>query len=643
MRRLWQAPRLRWQEAWAALRAHPWRVTLIAAPWLLGLLTALPVLWYEMDRAVRLPERQAAHDAVENAAQSMLRRLGRLRDDTRFLAFLTPRLLETGSQAQLLETYTSFLMAGRDYHKVRWMDAAGQERLRVDQDAGSIHRVPGDALQDKRGRPFFENALHLLPGQIHLSPLDLNVENGRIEQPLRPTLRASSPFVLADGSTGVAVVNLHGNVLLERLRERAAQSGFSLYLVHPQGYWLLGPTPDDAWGWQLDRNDRTVANFDPALWKAMQRRPSGDWHDWSFSTLQAAWRGTEGDLLAHADPTLGQLRLLVHRSRPPAARWKAVLGGLALLGGVLVLWVVLGQARGLARELAYMQRLRDSNEALALANEHLQAAQQELARAERLSSLGLMVAGVAHEMNTPLASAQLALGTLRSGIARLQAQMLAGLRRSELEGFLAEAGGACTLADGELRRTAALVQRFKQVAVDRASLERRRFELSEVLLDADPRLRRGGPIDGIALELDLEPGIAMETYPGPLEQVVANLLNNALLHAYPDEGHGRIRLAARRDGDAYVRIEVADDGGGIAPEHLSRIFEPFYTTARNRGGTGLGLHIVHQIVTEVLGGRIEVRSRRAEDPGDGPVGTCFTLHIPREAPERSGTPEPQGA
>lgn len=634
MRRLWKWPRLRLREALVALRAHPWRVTLIAAPWLLGLLTTVPMLWYEMDRAVRLPERQAAQDALENAAQTMLRRLGRLRDDTRFIAFLTPRLLESGSEAQLLETYTSFLMAGRDYHKVRWMDATGQERLRVDQEGGSILRVPGGALQDKRGRPFFENALLLQPGEIHLSPLDLNFENGRIEQPLRPTLRASSPFVLADGTAGVAVVNLHGNLLLKRLRERASQSGFSLYLVHPEGYWLLGPTPGEAWGWQLGHAEHTVATFDPALWAAMQQRPAGNWQDWSFSTLQAAWRGTEGDLLAHADPTVGQLRLLVHRSRPPTARWKAVLGGLALLGGALVLWLVLAQARGMARELAYMQRLRDSNAALELANEHLQAAQEELARAERLSSLGLMVAGVAHEMNTPLASAQLALGTLRGGIARLQAQVMAGLRRSELDSFLDEATDACTLADGELRRTSALVQRFKQVAVDRASLERRDFDLAEVLLDADPRLRRGSLEDGIALDLDLEPGIVMHSYPGPLEQVVANLFNNALLHAYPQPRHGRIRLSARCDGQALVRIEVADDGRGIAPEHLSRIFEPFFTTARNRGGTGLGLHIVHQIVTEVLGGRIEVSSHRAGGPDGLPAGTCFTLILPREAPER---------
>lgn len=634
MRRLWRSLRLRWREAWDAARAHPWRVSLIAAPWLLGLLTGLPVLWYEMDRAVRMPERQAAHDAVENAAQSMLRRLVRLRDDTRFIAFLTPRLLETGSQAPLLEIYTGFLRTGRDYHKVRWIDATGRERLRVDQDEGSIRRIPGRALQDKSGRPFFENALHLQPGQIHLSPLDLNVENGQIEQPLRPTLRASSPFLLPDGSAGVAVINLHGRLLLEHLHNRAAQSGFALYLVHPEGYWLLGPEPDDAWGWQLDRRERTVANFDPQLWAAMQRRTVGDWHDWSFSTLEASWRGTEGDLLAHADPTLGKLRLLVHRSRPPAVRWKAVLGGLALLCVAVVLGVVQGQARALAREAAYVQRLRDSNAALALANEHLQAAQQELARAERLSSLGLMVAGVAHEMNTPLASAQLSMGTLRDGIARLQAQVAAGLRKSELDAFLDNADRACALADNELRRTSALVQRFKQVAVDRASLERRHFELAEVLLDADPRLRRAAPVNGIDLELDLEPGIEMESYPGPLEQVVSNLFNNALLHAHPEGGSGRIRLAARRDGDAQVRIEVADDGDGIAPEHLSRIFEPFYTTARNRGGTGLGLHIVHQIVTEVLGGRIEVRSRRADEPGDGQAGTCFILHVPCVAPER---------
>ncbi len=461
--------RRRWQEAWRGMRLQPGRMALIAAPWLLGLLTVVPLLWYEADRALRTPERQAGHDAVQYAAQSMLRWLERLRDDTRLLVQLTPRLQEGASQVPLVETYSSLLRAGGDYHKVRWLDAGGHERLRLDQDEGRIHRVATAALQDKQGRPFFENALYLQPGQVHFSPLDLNVENGGIEQPLRPTLRASSPFLRDDGSTGVVVLNLHGKLLLERLREQARQSGFTLYLVHPKGYWLIGPEASDAWGWQLGHREHTVEVFDPALWRELQRQPAGHWRNWSFSTLEAAWGQGKGQLLEHADPTLGQLRVLVHRKPPQALRWQLVLAGIALLGMGMVAWVVLGQARALAREAAYVQRLRDGNAALALANERLQMAQQELARAERLSSLGLMVAGVAHEMNTPLASAQLALGSLGNAIATLQEQVRAGLRRSELEVFFDNAASACMLADNELRRSALLVQRFKQVAVDRAA------------------------------------------------------------------------------------------------------------------------------------------------------------------------------
>jgi len=628
--------RRRWIESRVALRAHPRRVAQMALPWALGLFLLLPLLWHEMDRAVQAPARQAGLDAVGYAAQSMLRWMERLRDDTRFLADLTPRLLQSGSEpdSPLVETYTSFLLAGGDYHKVRWIDRDGHERLRIDQDAGTIARTPEDRLQDKAGRPFFDSGAALVPGQVHLSPLDLNVENGRIERPLRPTLRASSPFRRPDGGIGVAVVNFHGDVLLQRLQAQARHAGFELYLVHPDGYWLLGPEADDAWGWQLDRPERTVGRVDAGLWQAMQRQPTGHRGSWTFSTLRAEWAGSEGDLLAHADPSLGQLRLLVRRHTPVDARWKWMLAGLALAGAALIALMLLGQARGLEREAVYVRRLRRANQALLQANERLQVAQDELTRAQRLSSLGLMVAGVAHELNTPLASARLALSTVHTGVSSLERQVQAGLRRSELDGFLASAHDACALADAELRRTSALVQRFKQVAVDRASLERRRFDLDEIVLDADPRLRRGEPVDGIALALDLEPDVAMETYPGPLEQVVANLLANALLHGYPEGGPGRVRIAARADGPDHACIEVADGGHGIAAGNLARVFEPFFTTRRNRGGTGLGLHIVHQIVTEVLGGTIEVRSRRAGDEGREPPGTVFTVHIPRAGPDR---------
>lgn len=636
MRRWWPGIRRRWRGSVAAVRRHPRKVALIAAPWLLALLVGLPVLWFEVDRAVREPERQGGREAVEYAAQSLLRWVAQLHQDAQFLAELTPRLLDAGQQAMLAETYTSFLLAGADYHKVRWVDAAGRERLRVDQDRGVVYLVPEPGLQDKGERPFVRLGLALQPGQVYLSPLDLNVERGRVEQPLRPTLRAASPFHLADGRSGLAVINYQGGQLLDRLQEQARHAGYVLYLVHSEGWWIIGPGPGDAWGWQLGRPERTVARFDPGLWQAMRGQPAGQWGEWTFATLESVWGKEAARLLAHADPALGPLQVLVRRQTASGARWKAILVLLTLAVTALAATVVLAQARALAREAAYVDRLRKANHALHAANTRLHAAREGLARADRLSSLGLMVAGVAHEMNTPLGTAQLALSTLRTRVEELAGRLRGGLRRSDLEGFLAAAGEATGLAEAELRRAAVLVQRFKQVAVDRGSVERRRFDLAEAILDADPRLRRGELVPGIPVVLELEAGVAMDSYPGPLEQVVFNLLANALAHGYPEGGPGRIRVSAGAEGPALVRIEVADEGQGIAAEDLPRIFEPFFTTGRHRGGTGLGLHIVHQVVSEVLGGEIRVRSRRPGDPGGGPAGTVFTLRIPRIAPDRAG-------
>src|SRR5690606_36386609 len=174
MRRWWPGIRRRWRGSVAAVRRHPRKVALIAAPWLLALLVGLPVLWFEVDRAVREQERQGGREAVEYAAQSLLRWVAQLHQDAQFLAELTPRLLDAGQQAMLAETYTSFLLAGADYHKVRWVDAAGRERLRVDQDRGVVYLVPEPGLQDKGERPFVRLGLALQSGQVYLSPLDLN-------------------------------------------------------------------------------------------------------------------------------------------------------------------------------------------------------------------------------------------------------------------------------------------------------------------------------------------------------------------------------------------------------------------------------------------------------------------------------------
>lgn len=249
----------------------------------------------------------------------------------------------------------------------------------------------------------------------------------------------------------------------------------------------------------------------------------------------------------------------------------------------------------------------------------------ELVRAERLAALGSLVAGIAHELNTPLGSALLVASTLGDGLAELREQLERGeLRRSRLERFLAEQDESLDLLLRNTRRAAELIGQFKQMAMDQTSEQRRRFDLAEVvdevMASLQPRLR-GSPH---RIVLELERGLWMDSYPGPLGQVLTNLVINALLHGL-GERPGQLTIACRGIDAETVELMVADDGAGIATEHLSRIFDPFFTTRLGHGGSGLGLHIVFVLVQGSLGGRIEVQSQ----PGQG---ACFRVRLARVAP-----------
>jgi signal transduction histidine kinase len=171
-----------------------------------------------------------------------------------------------------------------------------------------------------------------------------------------------------------------------------------------------------------------------------------------------------------------------------------------------------------------------------------------------------------------------------------------------------------------LHAAADLVNSFKQVSVDQASTQRRRFDLAQACHEIAATMMNGVRRAGHAMQLRIEPGIALDSYPGPLGQVVINFVNNALLHAFDAPGGAMVLSAARSDGDR-VRIEFRDNGRGIAPEHLARIFDPFFTTRMGQGGSGLGLNIAYNIVTTLLGGSIRVDSSAEQ-------GTVFTLDLP---------------
>ncbi|MCV2367995.1 ATP-binding protein [Roseateles oligotrophus] len=255
----------------------------------------------------------------------------------------------------------------------------------------------------------------------------------------------------------------------------------------------------------------------------------------------------------------------------------------------------------------------------------LQLTQAKLVEQEKLAALGSLVAGVAHELNTPIGNSLLAASTMRDiSTEFLQRMETGGLRRSELEQFCQNNAASADLVVRSLGRAATLVSGFKQLAVDQTSEQRRCFDLrslcDEVALTLGNRLGQGEH----ELRLELADGIQMDSYPGPLGQVLNNLIINALLHGLDGRRNGLLRLAAQAQADSQVKIVFSDNGCGISAGNLGHVFEPFFTTKLGQGGSGLGLHISYNIVSGVLGGTISVSS----EPGEG---ACFTLVIPCKA------------
>lgn len=274
------------------------------------------------------------------------------------------------------------------------------------------------------------------------------------------------------------------------------------------------------------------------------------------------------------------------------------------------------------RRVEAERSLSETNQELKQSIESLRLAQESLVEAEKFASLGSLVAGVAHEINTPVGITVTSASLLVEEAKRMTALINDGkIRKSELEQFMATVSEAAQLALTNSQRAAHLIQSFKQVAADETSEVMRPFDLAEYLDEVLTSLRPKYKRTRIQVGFDCAPGIAMHTYPGLLTQVLSNIVINALIHGFGKGDSGEVRVQVT-DEKAFVRIECRNNGKPIPPEHLARIFEPFFTTRRGKGGTGLGLNIAYNIVTQRLGGTIGVRS----SPEDG---TRFTIRIPK--------------
>lgn len=259
----------------------------------------------------------------------------------------------------------------------------------------------------------------------------------------------------------------------------------------------------------------------------------------------------------------------------------------------------------------------------------LKQAMEQLVQSEKLAALGHLVAGVAHELNTPLGNTRMVASALGEEIRNFEKVYESGnLKKAELDTFLNRSREAAALLESNSSRAAELIGQFKQVAIDQTSMRKRKFDLlqtmEELLATLQPQFRHTGH----RVELSIPGGIVMDSYPGPLGQVITNLVANSLIHGFSNTENGVIKIKATATEQNSINIIYSDNGCGIPEDSRKRVFEPFYTTRLGQGGSGLGLYIIYNLVTGLLGGSISI------DPGYI-GGVSFVIDLPAEAAGKS--------
>lgn len=367
--------------------------------------------------------------------------------------------------------------------------------------------------------------------------------------------------------------------------------------------------------------DKHLQDMNPAFFRQLQLAPEEAEPplvteylpevDWDAILATPVNEVTRVETTIASGPLAGQTWIL-HAS--------PVTGALGFRFGVIIALL------NITQRMAAEQQANAAREQAERALSELQDAQESLVQAEKMASLGSLVAGITHEINTPVGSSLTVASALEDRTKAFRGELESGaLRKSSLMSFLESIDEAVTILLSSLRAAAEQISNFKQVAVDQASSQRREFNLAsamdEVIYTLRPRIKHTPH----RLEVEIPDDVVMDSYPGPLGQVITNLFTNALIHGFDGVEQGVVRISAEKVDESGVVIRVQDNGVGIPEANLHRVFDPFFTTRMGKGGSGLGLNLVYTLVTGILGGEVSLTSA----PGEG---ACFALKLPLQAP-----------
>ena len=563
--------------------------------------------------------RTAQAEKVRIAASMLLQRMRGAAEDIAFISELPSLRMALAAPsaenlAWLAENYAAYERANRSIDQIRWIDANGRERVRVDRVNDVPTRIPDAQLQDKVTRPYVVDVLKYLPGQIYVSPMDLNIEHGQIEVPYKPTVRIATPLrgippggsQTAAPSGGLVVINYLARDWIDTVMQAEGIQAGSLMLLNHDGYWLYGPNPNNNWGFILGHMELTLARTNPSAWASIDNTDVGSvfLSDglWSWRNVlpfndmppeQSAPKNPSADGSAYVWRVISFLperEIEAIRNRI-LGRLMPDLAMLVLAAAVLSAWFAWTRQR-----IVHLNRTLEER------------AQASEAAAKAKASF---LANMSHEIRTPL--------NVVLGIAYILERMRLPSDASELVLKIRRAGRSLQSMIND-------VLDYSKIESGRLEIEHAPFNLSDILENLTDVM--GANVGDKNVELVIRPptrevnalcGDALR-----LGQILINLTGNAVKFTESGYVELAIETLALEADKVVLRFVVRDTGIGIPEDKRKELFKPFTqadaSTTRRFGGTGLGLAISRELV-ELMGGTIDLVSRRGG-------GSEFSFSLP---------------